>query len=113
MMKADGGCTGVERAGVGADDALAKTGDLQALVFEIFFDKLGHGPIEEDGACFAVAGETVFNLLTGGRFADPEIVGPCARAGCVRGGRGTDAVAEAVDHIAHSAPAFNVAGGKG
>jgi hypothetical protein len=71
MMEADGGSAGIEGAGVGADDALAEIGDLQALVFKIALDKLGHGPIEENGAGFGIVAETVFNLVAGGRLADP------------------------------------------
>ena len=55
-METDGGGAGIEGAGVGADDALTEISDLQALVFDVTLDELGHGPVEEDGAGFGVVG---------------------------------------------------------
>lgn len=66
MVEADRGGAGVEGAGVGADDALAEVGGLEALVAEVAGDEVGHGPVEEEVAGFVVVAEAVFDFFLGG-----------------------------------------------
>ena len=72
-MEADGGGAGVEGAGVGADDALAEIGRLQARIAEVVLDELGHGPVEEQVAGFLIVAEALVDFLGCGRVADPEV----------------------------------------
>ena len=97
-METDGCCTGIEGAGVGADDTLAEIGGLKALVGEVALDELGHGPFEEEGAGFVVVAEAVFDLIAGGRVADPDV----AIAGR------TKCIAQTVEHVVHGAPSGHV-----
>ena len=100
VVKANGSCAGVEGAGVGADDALAEVGNLEAFVAEVVLHKLGHRPIEEHGAGLRIVAEAVFDLLAGGSVADPEI----ART------RRAEGIAQTADHVAHGAESIHIAG---
>jgi hypothetical protein len=101
-MEANGCGAGIEGAGVGADDALAEVGDLQALVFKVVLDEFSHGPVVEQMACSIVVAETGLDFFGGGRIADPAI----AVAG------GTQGVAQAGKAVVHGAPALDIAGRK-
>ncbi len=98
MVKTNGGGTGIERAGVGANDALAEIGDLEAFVDEVVFDKLRHGPVEEHRAGFYVIAEQQFNLLACWRIANPQIVFTC----------GPQRIAQPAKYIAHGLPARHI-----
>src|ERR1035441_10300575 len=112
-MEADGSGAGIEGAGVGADDALAEVGDLQALIAQVVFDELGHGPVEEDGTRFRVTAEALFDLLAGGRLADPSVAGPGVGTGAAACRCGPQCIAQAADDIAHGVEPGNVGGGEG
>ena len=101
-MEANGGSAGVEGAGIGSYDALTKQGRLQALVAEVVLDHFGHGPVEEDGAGFGVASESLFDIRPGGSVADPDVAVSC----------GAKRITEAADDVAHGVPAIDVVGGE-
>src|SRR5579884_1534834 len=100
MMKANGGCARIERAGVRADDALSEIRNLQPFVGEIAFDELGHRPIEQQAARFFIIAEASFQFFARGRLADPHVV----FVGRPQG------IARAANYVRHGAPAGYVLG---
>src|ERR1700753_867103 len=112
-MEADGSGAGIEGAGIGSDDALTEVGDLKALVAQVVFAELGHGPVEQDGSGFGVIAEAFFDLFACGRFANPGVVGVGGGAGAADGGGGPQRIAQAAGDVAHGAGNSDVVGSEG
>ena len=74
--------------------ALCRRSSLQVALYE-----LGHRPVEEHVLGLVVVAEPLFDLLARGRLADPQIA--IARR--------TQCIAQPAQHVAHRAPAFDVA----
>lgn len=107
----DGGGAGIERAGVGADDALAELGDAEVVVGEEVVEEVGHGPFKEEFVGEWVVAESGFDFFAGGGGVEPEVVGAGGakfianagfkgrhglKAGEVSGGEAADFVVAAV-----------------
>ncbi len=101
-MKANRSGARVERAGVGANHALAQIRALQPLVAQIALYKLRHRPIEEQSARLIVRADTLLNLRARRRFADPEVTFA----------RRSQCIAQSRNHVIHRAPAIHIAGRK-
>ena len=71
VVVSDGGCAGIERAGLGADDALAKIGGLQPRVIQITLHELRHRPMEEHLAGFFIVAQASVDFFRRGRVANP------------------------------------------
>ncbi len=95
----------IERAGKGADHALAQVGHLQTLVGQVALDVVHHRPVEHQADRLVVALEPLLDLLAARRFTEPQ-VGRRKRFAC-RACR-TQRVAGTAHHIAHRAPAGQV-----
>ena len=101
-MITDGGCAGVERAGVGTDHPLAQVGILQPLILEIMLDELCHRPIEQHPARFFILAQASVQLFRGGSVANPKVT--------IAGG--PQSIPQTPDHCRHRHPAIHIAGSK-
>src|SRR5690348_6915409 len=62
-------------------------------------DKFCHGPSKQDRSAFCVVRKAIFELFSGWRLADPDVLLI----------RWTQSVAKSADNIRHRAPSANVA----
>src|ERR1700730_7147031 len=98
MMEADAGGPGVKWAGVGPNHSLPEVRSLKPFVTQVVFDEFGHRPVEEHVPCFLIFPESLFNLLAGGRFANPQIAITCR----------TQGIAQSAEHGSHLTPALHI-----
>src|SRR5216683_4648943 len=102
MVKPDRCCPCVEWARIRSNHSLSKVSRLQPLIDQIVFNEFSHRPVEEYSPRFFVATKPLVNLFTRRSLADPKISVAC----------GTQCIARPANHIAHRAPALDIARGE-
>src|SRR5882757_638799 len=103
MMKTNRCGPRVERTRIRANHPLSKVSRLQPFIAQIVFNEVSHRPVEEHPPCFFIATKPLINLFACRSLADPHISIAC----------GTQSIARPANHIAHCAPALDIAGSKG
>src|SRR5258708_22781132 len=102
MVKPDRCCPCVEWARIRSNHSLSKVSRLQPLIDQIVFNEFSHRPVEEHSPRFFVATKPLVNLFARRSLADPKISVTC----------GTQFIAQPAQHIAHRAPALDIARGE-